>query len=222
MTYAFDIPLPKPVTAPRRVVARPVDFHRLLGGPAWRSLPYAVQRRFGPNAHMIPVRYAGEMVVRASAFGWLIAQACRLLGTPLAPWTGEAVPVAVDVYTDAKGALVWDRTYAFKRHGQVKVTSKKVAGRKGELMEVIHGGLGMMLEVSAEDGALHFRSAGYFLQLAGVIRLPIPALLTPGAAHVVHEDLGGERFRFTLTFTHPIAGETFFQTGVFLDPEHKP
>ena len=47
-------------------------------------------------------------------------------------------------------------------------------------------------------------------------------LLTPGAAHVVHEDQGGDRFRFTLRFAHPIAGETFFQTGVFLDPEHKP
>lgn len=222
MTLALDIPLPRPASGARRVVARQVDFHRLLGGPAWRSLPFAVQRRFGPNAHTVPVRYAGEMVVRASVFGWLIAQACRLLGTPLAPWTGEAVPVAVDVYTDTKGALVWDRTYAFERHGQVKVTSKKVLGRRGELMEVIHGGLGMTLSVTAEDGALHFRSIGYFLAPGGRLRLPIPGLLTPGRAHVVHEDLGGERFRFTLTFRHALAGETIFQTGVFIDPEHQP
>jgi hypothetical protein len=219
MALAIDIPLPAPLKAPRRVVARPVDFHRLLGGPAWRSLPYAVQRRFGPAAHLTPVRYVGEMVVRASPLGWALAQALRLLGTPLAPWTGEAVPVAVDVYTDAEGALVWDRTYAFERHGQVKVTSRKVLGRKGELMEVIHGGLGMTLAVTAENGALHFRSTGYFFRLVG-LRLPIPGLLTPGAAHVVHEDQGGGLFRFTLRFTHPIAGETFFQTGVFADPEH--
>jgi hypothetical protein len=221
MDFALDFFRPAPLAGHRRVVARPVDFHRLLGGPAWRSLPYAVQRRFGPTAHLTPVRYAGEMVVRASAFGWLIAQACRLLGTPLAPWTGEAVPVAVDVFTDAKGALVWDRTYAFERHGLVKVTSRKVLGRRGELMEVIHGGLGMTLDVTAEGGALHFRSTGYFLRL-GPVRLPLPGLLTPGAAHVVHEDQGGAHFRFTLTFRHAIAGETFFQTGVFDDPEHKP
>jgi len=217
MGLVLDIPLPQATSPARRTLHRPVDFHRLLGGPAWRSLPYAVQRRFGPAAHLSPVRYAGEMVVRASAIGWLIAQACRLLGTPLAPWTGEAVPVAVDVYTDAKGALVWDRTYAFQRHRQVKVTSRKMLGRRGELMEVIHGGLGMTLNLTAEDGALHFRSIGYFFQVAG-LRMPIPGLLTPGAAHVIHEDQGGGRFRFTLRFAHPLAGETFFQTGLFQDP----
>ncbi len=217
MGLVLDIPQPQTATAPRRTLHRPVDFHRLLGGPAWRSLPYAVQQRFGPAAHLRPVRYCGEMVVRASAFGWLIAQACRLLGTPLAPWTGEAVPVAVDVYTDAEGALVWDRTYAFQRRGQVKVTSRKVLGRHGELMEVIHGGLGMTLSLTAEGGALHFRSIGYFFQIGG-LRLPIPGLLTPGAAHVVHEDQGGGWFRFTLRFVHRLAGETFFQTGLFRDP----
>lgn len=220
MTFAIDIPLPVLRPETKRTVMRPVDFHRLLGGPAWRSLPYAVQRRFGPAAHLTPVRYAGEMVVHASPFGWLIAQACRLLGTPLAPWTGEAVPVAVDVYSDAKGGLVWDRTYAFQKRGQVKVTSRKVLGRKGELMEVIHGGLGMTLIVTAEQGALHFRSTGYFLKVLGV-RLPIPGLVTPGAAHVIHEDVDGAHFRFTLTFTHALAGQTFFQTGVFDDPHHK-
>jgi len=216
MALAFDRPWrtrPEPASG----LVRPVDFRRLLGGPAWRSLPYAVQHRFGPAAHLSPVRYDGEMVVHASWLGRLIAQACRLLGTPLAPWTGEAVPVAVDVYTDRRGALVWDRTYAFKRHGTVRVSSRKVLGRRGELMEVIHGGLGMTLAVTAEAGALHFRSTGYFFQVLG-LRLPIPGLLTPGAAHVVHQDVGGGRFRFTLRFVHRLAGETFFQTGLFCDP----
>lgn len=218
MTMALPLFRPIRFRETRRVLVRPVDFHRLLGGPAWRSLPAAVQRRFGPTAHLVPVRYAGEMVVRASTLGWLLAQALRLMGTPLAPWTGEAVPVDVDVWTDAEGALVWDRTYAFGRHGRVKVTSRKVLGRRGELMEVIHGGLGMVLAVTAEDGALHFRSNGYFLHVLG-LRLPIPGLLTPGAAHVVHADVGGGQFRFTLEFDHPIAGRTFFQTGLFADPE---
>lgn len=151
-------------------------------------------------------------------FGRLIAQVCRLRGAPLAPWTGEAVPVVVDVHTDARGALVWDRTHAFPRHGPVKVSSRKMLSPNGELLEMVRGGLGMTLAVTTEDGALHFRSRGYFIQVAGV-RLPLPALLTPGAAHVVHEDQGGDRFRFTRTFQYRIAGRTFFQTGVFSDPE---
>jgi hypothetical protein len=77
----------------------------------------------------------------------------------------------------------------------------------------------MTLEVTAEQGALHFRSTGYFLKVAGG-RLPIPGLVTPGAAHVIHEDVDGAHFRFTLTFRHAIAGQTFFQIGVFDDPGH--
>jgi hypothetical protein len=206
-----------PAAAPRAGIVRPVDFRRLVGGPAWRSLPYAVQHRFGPAAHLTPIRYDGEMAVRASWLGRLIAQACCLMGTPLAPWTGDAVPVGVEVYTDAEGALVWDRTYAFAGRAPVAVSSRKKLGRHGELMEVIQGGLGMSLAVTVEDHALHFRSTGYFLDLAG-LRLPIPGLLTPGAAHVVHEDRGGGWFRFTLRFVHRLAGETFFQTGLFRDP----
>jgi hypothetical protein len=157
------------------------------------------------------------MVVRASAFGRLIAPVCRLLGTPLAPWEGEAVPCRVDVWTDAQGALVWDRTYAFEGRRPLMVSSRKILDRLGRLMEVIHGGLGMTLALSVEDRALHFRSTGYFFSL-GALHVPIPGWLTPGRAHVVHEDLGQGRFRFTLRFAHPLAGETFFQSGVFLDP----
>jgi len=216
MSLAAPRPLPFAPARPSGLV-RPLDFRRLLGGPAWRSLAAAVQRRFGPAAHLVPVRYDGVMEVRASRVGRWMAQALRPLGTPLAPWTGEAVPVAVDVWTDPRGALVWDRTYRFAGRAAVTVTSMKKLGRDGQLMEVVRGGLGMMLRVTAEGGALHFRSRGYFLEAAGV-RLPIPQLLTPGAAHVVHEDLGGGRFRFTLRFAHALFGETFFQTGVFEDP----
>ncbi|MEO8113471.1 MAG: DUF4166 domain-containing protein [Phenylobacterium sp.] len=202
-------------------LVRPIDFRRLVGGPAWRSLPHAVQQRFGPAAHLTPTRYEGEMVVRASRAGWLLAQACRLLGTPLAPWIGEAVPVTVEVHTDARGALVWDRTYGFAGRTPVRVSSRKVLGRSGELMEVIQGGLGMTLVVTVEAGALHFRSTGYFLKVAG-LRLPIPGLATPGAAHVIHQDAGDGWFRFTLSFAHRLAGETFFQTGLFRDPGETP
>ena len=68
-----------------------------------------------------------------------------------------------------------------------------------------------------EDGALHFRSRGYFLEVSG-LRLPLPGLLTPGRAHVVHRDLGGGKFLFSLEFRHPWLGQTLWQEGEFRDP----
>lgn len=203
---------------------RVVDFEGLLGREVWNGLPAAVRLRFGHESCARPHVYAGDMVVRASTVGFLIAQLCRLIGTPLAPWRGEAVPVSVDVWTDARGALVWDRVYRFEGRQPVAVSSRKIVSRRG-LVEIVKGGLGMALDLTAEEGALHFRSTGYFLELGHErLRLPIPGWLTPGRAHVIHQDEGpGEdgrgRFRFSLRFVHPLFGETIFQEGVFADPE---
>lgn len=194
-----------------------VDFMRLVGRRAWGELPEAVRARFGADAHRRRTIYAGEMTVRASALGQAFAHACRLIGTPLAPWTGEDVPTTVEVYPHPAGGIVWERTYGFAGRRPVRVSSTKMLDRRGELMEVVRGGLGMALAVSVEDRALHFRSRHYFVTLAG-LKLRIPGVLTPGAAHVVHRDEGGGTFRFTMRFVHPFAGETLFQEGLFRDP----
>ena len=189
------------------------NFRGLVGEAGWAALPLAVRGRFIDQ----PARtYAGEMAVRASTAGFLFAHLCRLIGTPLAPWRGENVGVDVHVWNRPDGALVWDRTYHFEGRKPVKVGSCKKADRRG-LVEVVRGGLGMALDVSVEDGALHFRSRGYFWEILG-LRLPLPGLLTPGAAHVFHRDEGDGRFTFGLSFVHPWLGETFWQEGVFEDP----
>lgn len=197
------------------------DFRGLVGEAGWAALPLAVRARFIEQ----PARtYEGEMAVRASAAGLLFAQLCRLIGTPLAPWRGENVGVGVHVWNQPDGALVWDRTYRFAGRKPVKVGSRKTVDWRG-LAEVVRGGLGMALDVSVEEGSLHFRSRGYFWEILG-LRLPLPELLTPGAAHVFHRDEGGGRFTFGLSFIHPWLGETFWQEGVFSDPaqggQHQP
>jgi hypothetical protein len=197
--------------------SRQVDFEALLGPAAWAGLAPAVRARFGVHPAQYRTGYEGALDVRASLAGRLLAQLCRLIGTPLAPWTGADVPMRVDVWLDGEGALVWDRTYHFAGRDPITVTSRKLAAANGDLLEVIRGGLGMALQVSVEDAALHFRSTGYFATLAGR-RMLIPRLLTPGRAHVVHRDEGGGHFRFILNFQHPWLGETFHQEGLFADP----
>ena len=71
------------------------DFQALLGDAAWAALSESVRERFSAHADLRV--YDGVMSVQASAVGRLIAQICRLVGTPLAPWTGEDVPVRVTV-----------------------------------------------------------------------------------------------------------------------------
>ena len=95
--------------------------------------------------------------------------------------------------------------------------STKELGPDGRLLERTDGGLAMSLEVLEEDGALVFRSRRFWW-VRGRLRIPVPALLTPGTCRVAHTDLGGGQFRFTLSMVHPLWGETFHQSGVFTDP----
>jgi hypothetical protein len=196
-------------------IDRGPDFRTLLGEAAWLELPAAVRSRFA--AHGEARTYPGAMAVRASPFGWLIAQLCRLVGTPVAPWVGEDVPVSVRVWPASDGGLVWDRTYRFAGRPPILIASRKIMSSRGRLMEIARGGLGMWLTASVEAGVLHFRSTGYFWMLAGV-PVPVPDLVTPGVADVVHQDEGGGRFIFAMRFTHPLWGETLFQSGTFEDP----
>jgi hypothetical protein len=193
------------------------SFRAVLGELAWRRLPPAVRERFAwKPAAGTELRYRGVMsVVRRSRAGALMAQFCRLIGTPLAPYGGQNVPVTVVLRADPRtGGIVWERFYRFAGRPLVRCASvKRVSGREG-VLECVGGGVGMWLALSERQGELHFRSTGYFWE-CGWFRLRLPSWLTPGALHVVHADLGCGRFRFRITVHHRLLGETFFQDGVF-------
>jgi hypothetical protein len=72
----------------------------------------------------------------------------------------------------------------------------------------------MRLSVGERDGALHFVSRRYFWSI-GRWEIPLPDLLSPGTAHVIHEDLGLGRFRFVMTIRNTLLGTLFHQEGVF-------
>ncbi len=190
------------------------SFRQLLGDLAWRRLPPAVRERFAwkpaPGAE---IRYVGVMrVVRASAAGWLVAQACRLIGTPLAPHRGADVPVTVTLRLERDGnGIVWERLYRFPGRAPVRCVSVKKATGEG-LIECV--GVGMWLRLSERDGELHFRSTGYFWR-RGRVCLAVPRWLWPGEMHVVHADLGRGSFRFRIAVRHRLLGEILFQDGIF-------
>lgn len=200
-----------------------VNLRALLGLTAWSRLTPAIRQRFDAMHDAAQTtHYIGTMTeVRASRAGRLLANVCRLFGTPLAPFTGRNVPVHVAVYDDERlGGTVWARTYYFAAHYPVTVSSAKRAERAGgnrpqdELVECLPAGLAMRLRVFERDGALHFLSNGYLWRGFG-LRIALPSWLTPGRTHVVHEDLGDGYFRFALWLTHPWLGELIHQDGRF-------
>jgi len=189
----------------------PLDLSALLGPAAWARLPAAVQRRFA--AGHPAATYRGRMDMRCSPLGRVLAWLVKPLQSPLAAANASGVSTTVRVRAEGAG-VVWARHF---EGGVGRVCSTKELDAAGRLQERTRGGLGMALDVFEHDGALVFQSRRYFLDVGG-LRLVMPALLSPGTCRVEHRDLGHGQFRFTLSMTHPVWGETFHQTGVFADP----
>jgi hypothetical protein len=191
---------------------------RVLGEPAWLRLPWAVRERFGEPARAVD--YAGVLeVVRASRVGRVLAWIGQLLGTPVVPRTGQNIRALVRVGPSRRG-VDWTREYRWPDAAACRVRSTKVITPQGALVEELPAHLCMALEVHEECGVLHFVSRGYYFELRvpmkrEPIRLPLPGWLSPGTVHVEHEDEAAGWFRFTMTVTHPLLGELFYQTGRF-------
>lgn len=195
-----------------REFPRPSGIHGLLGDVAWRRLPAAVRTRFGEP--VLKVDYVGEFdVVRASIVGRIIAWLCTAIGTPVVPRTGERVPAIIHVGPVDRGAS-WLREYRWPHGRTCQVNSTKVVSDDGTLIEELPAGLRMPLAVYQRRGVLHFVSKGYYFEF-GLIKIPLPSWLSPGTTHVEHADESHGWFRFTMTVTHPLFGEVFYQTGRF-------
>jgi hypothetical protein len=211
--------------APNRTLVSPaaddalgdLRFRKLLAKEEWDALPPAVRRRFTKRLSGGKTAvYVGEVLeTRLTVVGWVWAFLARLIGGPLPTSRDAHVPSVVTVTEDfVTGAQMWTRLYARRRgFPQVIRSSKQFSGATG-LEECVGGGVGMALDVSVEDEALTFRSAGYFLKLAS-LRMAIPWWLTPGAMTIAHREIGEGRFTFTLDVVHPLFGTIIHQVAAF-------
>ncbi|WP_255326437.1 DUF4166 domain-containing protein [Sphingobium sp. EM0848] len=194
-------------------------FRALLGAEAWDRLPEAVRTRFAKR--LLPgrsVSYAGQvMTCRMKPVGWLLAQACRLIGSPLPLGRDSGMAAVVTVTEDrASGGQVWTRIYARPRgFPQVIHSAKRFAGPTG-LEEYLGAGFGIALTVEVNATGIRFRSHHYFLCI-GALRLRLPRWIAPGALSIDHEDMGEGAFAFTLSLRHRLLGEIIRQIGHFHD-----
>jgi hypothetical protein len=192
-----------------------LNYRDLLGEQNWQRLHPAIKLRFSHNKEQAVI-YKGVMKQVYSSFsGKAIAQICRLIGTPLALYSGKNIPIEVKVYPNKKlGGMTWDRFYSFPNKLVNRVKSTKcIQGTKG-LVEMVGGGFGMKLKVYEKDSALYFESTHFFWQL-GNFTVLIPDILSPGKTLVVQEALNDNQFRFRLEVTHSLLGKMFKQVGIF-------
>ncbi len=192
-------------------------YRDLLGRRAWARLEPEVRQRFSvrPSGDE-RILYRGLMQkVELSFMGWLFAQMCRLFGTPLAPYRGHDVRMDIELaWDEVLQGVAWHRTYFFVPDRKFTVRSTKSHGSQGDLIEHIGHGFSMRLALSEESGKLVFTSTRYEVELAG-LKIRIPAIFTPGVTTVTHEQIRGDRFRFSLSVVHPLLGQTIFQEGEF-------
>lgn len=185
---------------------------RILGARAWATLPASVQFRF---SRITPARYRGATETRLSALGKFFAWGLFPYGAPLPVLTGAREALVEVSVRD--GGMSWTRATRGPLGLTFEVRSIKRPSQDGRLLECCAGGWTMLLDVTAEESVLVFRSRQFYWRV-GPVSVPIPLVVTPGVAEVRHTDLGQSRFRFTLSFDHPLFGRTVFQDGVFDDP----
>ncbi|WP_144392144.1 DUF4166 domain-containing protein [Pleionea sediminis] len=192
------------------------SYRTLMGEVDWNRLHPAIKQRFEEKVSD-SVTYSGVMRnVYLSFAGKVLAQVCRLIGTPLALYEGNDVPMTVNVYPDQKqNGMTWDRFYHYPTKPVNRVKSTKCILKDEGLVELVGFGFGMKLKVYEKEHAMYFESTEFFL-LVGNKKLVIPDWLTPGKTLVYQRALDDQRFEFGLDVTHKWLGKVFHQVGEFV------
>ncbi len=200
---------------PPKFDSKLIGYRNLMSQDDWSKLHPSIQKRFS-NKLYEPVVYQGEMKeVYLSFSGKLLAQSCRLIGSPLALHSEKNVPIKVKVYPNKQlGGMTWDRFYHYKHSPMNRVKSTKYINSKGKLVEMVGYGFGMELDVYEQSHAIVFESSRFFWKI-GNFQLTIPDWLSPGKTIVSQRALDKHRFEFRLDVTHRFLGKVFKQIGVF-------
>ena len=183
----------------------------------WAALHPDVQRRFEKNPTPdAPLHYHGVMTrMDASPLGLLAANLTRFIGC-LQPFTEAPLPVRIQVYgKPGETDLYKFRQYLRRKRKPFLFTSRMRLGRKGEVLELVGCGFGMVLSLSVTpEGNLHFFSDHYFFRL-GTHLLRLPLWLTPGVTNLTHFNIDMENFHIRIDIRHPWFGQMFLHEGRF-------
>lgn len=131
------------------------------------------------------------------------------------PYRANNVPIDVHHASSKENAnIYWDRVFKFTEKNHYHFKSHMEHVRDNEVIEFVRFGVGMRLKVTAENGAIVFRGAGYIWRLFGK-DIPIPVQLFFGNAYVDERPIDDNNFRMKMTLEHPVFGVMFRYEGKF-------
>ena len=131
------------------------------------------------------------------------------------PYQGKNVPIDVHYSCSKDNAnIYWDRVFKFSERNHYHFKSHMEHTGDNEVIEFVRFGVGMRLKVTAEDGAMVFRDAGYIWRLFGR-DIPIPVGLLFGRAYVEERPVDENNFEMKMVLEHPLFGVMFRYEGEF-------
>jgi len=193
-------------------------FQQVLGAD-WERLGAVIRRHYFLRPYSddrITVRGVMHQIHHSGVAKLLIP--FGLLFGAIVPYRRKNVPI--DVHYNCRrddACIYWDRVFHLASHRDFHFRSHMARTQANEVIEFVRFGVGMRLVVSAEDGALVFRSAGYVWRLFGRY-LPIPLGLLFGAAYVEERPIDDARFSMCMVIRHPLAGVLFRYDATFALP----
>lgn len=199
-------------------------FKKILGDE-WPKLHSDIRTRFAKNPNPdSPLFYTGHLSeLSCSRFGKLLGfLSMPLIQGALIPYDDSDFPVDIRVYSKRQCMHIFkQRIYRLHNRKAIQFTSYMKESEKGEVLEYVGMGFGMKLILHVEDGNLHFKSDGYFWDIAG-LRIPLPSVFTPGTTYLCHRNNHANQFDIRIEIHHPLFGKTFTQVGVFKEVTTQP
>jgi len=190
-------------------------FKTILGAD-WTKLGNIVRRHYSLKPYSEDyVRVDGVMEeIHHSLFAKLLIPFGLLFGA-IVPYRAKNVPISVH-YTSCTNDtnLYWDRVFQLRPDKLFHFKSYMQHTSGNEVIEYVRFGVGMRLLVTAEDGAMVFRDAGYIWKVFG-FNLPVPAGLLFGKAYVEERPIDENTFSMRLELRHPVFGILFHYRGQF-------
>lgn len=185
-------------------------------GDSWSELDNVIRR------HYFLRPFSDDYICVSGEMSEIYHSPVAKLFIPFAMLLGAVVPYrAINVPTDVHYAsskenanIYWDRVFKFTKKNHYHFKSRMEHVRDNEVIEFVRFGVGMRLKVTAENGAIVFRGAGYVWRLFGV-DIPVPIGLFFGNAHVEETPINENNFRMKMTIEHRLFGVMFRYEGTF-------
>lgn len=186
-------------------------------GAQWQRLPGTLKRSFNlrPGSDAT-VELRGTMYeIWHSPAAALFIYLARLMGA-LVPYQGRGIPIRIEMRTYASDTkfMHWRRIHQFPGHPDVEFATRMEYIGGGRIVEYVHLGLGMCMDVSVEGSKLTFRSPCYEWKLFGR-RLSIPGWLLLGNGQITERALSADVFEMFFEINHPLFGQTYRYNGIF-------